>query len=182
MSRIPSFANFMVASENDGLDGSKSTSSENEQTLFADRIESVKSAVISAIGGSASFTPVALIMGLVGDFDAKWEFSQDSLGVSLFLFGIIYRYTIRKDKNEQLKFGAVGAFAIVRALAMTNPPLECSSLPLNCGGPFYIFTWSMLFSGLAELIESLVAFGGAAACLEFCFSKNILQKFPRDKQ
>jgi hypothetical protein len=46
---------------------------------FGERIESVKSAVFSAIGGSIAVIPFAIFKGLSLHFNAEWEFSYDSL-------------------------------------------------------------------------------------------------------
>ncbi|MGF1497529.1 MAG: hypothetical protein ACFB8W_11990 [Elainellaceae cyanobacterium] len=45
------------------------------------------------------------------------------------LFGITYRYAVRTDPNPQLKSGVVGAFALVRALALVEMGLT-AQMPL----------------------------------------------------
>lgn len=148
-------------------------------TSTADRIDSVKAGVVSAVGGSIGVVPIAIFTGLFSEFDASWEFNHDALVVSLLLFGIVYRYAVRTDQNPQLKLGVVGAFAVVRALNLIDIPDLCDSVPLNCGPPFFLFTPSMLLSGVEYLFESLSAFGGAAYSLEICFYKNILARFQK---
>jgi hypothetical protein len=65
-----------------------------------ERIESVKSGIISAICGSLVMAPFALITQksfYTSDaFSAQWEISHDGLAVMLALFGLVYRYAVRK--------------------------------------------------------------------------------------
>ena len=151
--------------------------SNDEITSTADRIESLKVAVISAVGGSLAVLPASVVTGALSNFNAQWELSHDALVISLLLFGIVYRYSIRTDLNPQLKYGVIGAFAIVRALNMVVVPEICTAIPLNCGEPFFLFTPAMLGIGILNLIESLTSFGGAAYATEFCFTKGLLSKF-----
>jgi len=147
-----------------------------------EKIESVKSAVFSAIGGSIAVVPFAIFKGLSMHFNAEWEFSYDSLLILTSpLFGIVYRYCVRRDNNPQLKQGVIGAFAITRALATIDVPSTCSSIPLNCGPPFYLFTGGMLFTGVENLAEAGLCFTGSAYLLETLFKSNILSKFPKLK-
>jgi len=107
-------------------------------SLVAERIESVKAGVLSAIIFS-------LIDGLVIavnhffslTFATSWQLGQVSSIVDLllriaiamisgFLFGVTYRYLIRGENNFHLNDGAVLAFALVRGFALierTNPSL-----------------------------------------------------------
>ncbi len=83
---------------------------------------------------------------------------------------------MRTSSDSQLRNGVVAAFAITRALNAVAVPSFCSSLPLNCGPPFYYFDISMFTSGVVSLSESLLAFGAAAAAIEFAIHRNYLQK------
>eukprot|EP01041_Mallomonas_annulata_P009608 gene9608-19973_t len=147
-------------------------------TTTLDRLESVKAAVISTASGSICFLPYALLTGIIGGFDGQWEFSHDSLAIMLALFGITYRYIVRENENPMLTQGAVGAFAITRALSLINVPDTCSAIPLDCGAPFHYFSFSMALSGLSGFVESIIAFGGAAFYIERAFNSGILKKFP----
>lgn len=141
------------------------------------RVESVKSGVFGALGGSIGSLPVAVLIGYFQHFNAQWELSHDALALSLFLFGITYRYAVRGDvNNKQLQLGVVGAFAVVRALNMVDVSDYCTSLPLNCGPPFFYFDIPMISIGLVNFFESLVAFGTAAQALEFAFKAKILTR------
>ena len=69
------------------------------------------------------------------------------LSLSLLLFGIVYRYAVRSDDNPMLKQGAVGAFAITRAVSQLNAPDNCVPIPLDCGPPLGYFSWPMIIQG-----------------------------------
>lgn len=139
-----------------------------------DRFESIKSASVSAIAGSIAYIPFALLSGLPMGFSAQWEFNSDTLALILALFGITYRYTIRDDATDQLKQGAIGAFAITRAISLIHVPDTCSSLPLNCGPPFFYLDISMILSGLWHFIESYAAFAGSAIAIDNCLDEGII--------
>lgn len=50
--------------------------------------------------------------------------------ISGFLFGITYRYIVRRDNNSHLQEGAVLAFGLVRGLAPVNKaPFTANYLP-----------------------------------------------------
>ena len=140
------------------------------------RVASIKSAAISTLGGVLGSLPIAAAIGYYDHFSPQWEFSHDSLAVSLFLYGVVYRYAVRNDVNPQLKTGVIGAFAIVRALNMVDVPSFCTPIPLNCGPPFYYFDYSMISIGLINLFESLVAFGAASYAIEWATKNNVISK------
>ena len=102
------------------------------------------------------------------------------LALSCVLFGITYRYAVRRDGNPNLKQGVVGAFSITRALAtVVAPPEACTAaLPLDCGPPFRLFTWTMLEQGVEALLESAAMFGLCALLLDALFLKGWISKFP----
>ena len=62
----------------------------------AERIESVKAGVLSAVAGSIAMTPIAVLVSSSwypsDAFDAQWELAHDGLAVMLGLFGLVYRY------------------------------------------------------------------------------------------
>jgi hypothetical protein len=66
----------------------------------SERVESVKAGVLSALSGSVSMTPFALIVQNsfypTNAFSSQWEFSHDGLAIMLFLFGVVYRYAVRQ--------------------------------------------------------------------------------------
>ena len=147
-----------------------------------EKIESVKAAVFSAIGGSLAVIPYAILKGAILHFNADWEFNCDGLLIlTAPLFGITYRYAIRRDNNPNLKQGVIGAFVITRAVASLKVADICTSIPLNCGPPFYLFTGDMLATGLEHFFEAGLCFGGAAYLMETLFKSNALSKFPKMK-
>ena len=139
----------------------------------AERVESVKAGVLSAVAGSVAMAPLAVTVTTAwfpsNAFDAQWELSHDGLAVMLGLFGLVYRYAVRKDPNPQLKQGVVGAFVITRTLAMLQASDDCTALPLSCGAPLGYFDWEMIATGLGAGAESAVAFAASAAAIEFAF-------------
>ena len=62
----------------------------------AERVESVKAGVLSAVAGSVEMAPLAVTVTTAwfpsNAFDAQWELSHDGLAVMLGLFGLVYRY------------------------------------------------------------------------------------------
>jgi hypothetical protein len=90
-------------------------------------------------------------IGFAGEAVAPWGASGFNLLINLaiaavsgFLFGPTYRYIVRHDNNAHLRSGAVGAFGLVRGLALlqgeTGPLLRLWSqqhwaeLALTVGG------------------------------------------------
>ncbi len=70
------------------------------------------------------------------------------------LFGITYRYAVRRDNNFQINLGVIFAFSLVRGLALVN---VAAALSLR-GWPF-----------LAGILESLAIFAAAGIALEVAF-------------
>lgn len=145
-----------------------------------ERIESVKTAAISAFGGSIASAPFSILGAFLldGGITGQWEFSQDSLAITLALFGITYRYATRKDSNPNLKQGVVGAFAITRTLNLIRIPSSCTAMPLNCGEPLGYISWEMIGQAVTYGSASFFAFGITAFILEACFNNKIISKFP----
>ena len=146
--------------------------------LAEERTESAKAGVIAAVCGSVCSAPAALVSTIA--FTPQWEFATDALALQLALFGVVYRYAVRTDKNEQLQQGAVGAFALVRTLSSVQVGSQCSALPLNCGPPIGYLDWDMLLQLGAYFGESALAFGGAAFALEFAWSKGWAKRLPAE--
>lgn len=94
---------FIRESLSSSLKRGRATSVELSPSI--DRIESIKAAVIGAIGGSLSYLPIGTVIGVAHGFTPQWEFDSDTLALSLALFGITYRYTIRTERNDMLKQG-----------------------------------------------------------------------------
>ena len=145
-------------------------------SLAEERVESGKAGLIAALSGSLCAIPPALVATTA--FTPQWEFSTDAIALQLALFGVVYRYAVRSDGNEQLKQGVVGAFAVTRMLCSVQVSTECSAIPLNCGPPLGYLNWDMLLQLGAYFGESAIAFGGAAFALELCWEKGWAAKIP----
>jgi hypothetical protein len=86
-----------------------------------------------------------------------------------FLFGVTYRYAIRRDTNPQLKSGVVLAFGLVRAFGQVDAGLsfEAGKMP-----------------GLQELlplavvgVESVVLFAIAGLVLDWAIGRLLIKPF-----
>lgn len=101
--------------------------------LMAERLESLKAGIVSAV----SFSLVFILASIINQFilqeyfielysgsiiAVNWQvlISAGIAGFSGFLFGATYRYIIREDKNPHLKEGGVFAFGLVRGLAQVD--------------------------------------------------------------
>ena len=164
------------SNDNDGEVG-------EDKFSFAQRIESLKCAVVGAVSGSLCVTlPAAYHNLLYSDTlsvngMAQWEFDTDMGAIEGALFAIVYRYAIRNDDNPMLNQGAVGAFILVRSLSRISTPTSCSALPLSCGAPIGYANWDMINQGLLSGVESAALFGGAALAMELAFDKGFIGKF-----
>lgn len=128
-------------------------------TLEEEREESVKAAGIAVVAGGLMALPGKMTSLLAAHATtAQWEFSTIALAIQLALFGIVYRCTVRSDDNEYLKQGAVGAAALCRALLTTHVDKKL--------GPDMWLQIGACFG------ESILAFGGAAAMLEFAWTRG----------
>ncbi|XP_021816595.1 uncharacterized protein LOC110758927 [Prunus avium] len=133
-----------------------------------ERWQSIKAASISALVGTVaglpfSFTQVSssseLILPLAITF------------VSCALFGVTFRYAVRRDLDDvHLKTGAPAAFGVVKGLATLDggQPLE-----LNAGSFL-----SHAFDGALYVSQSLFVFLSAAIALDYCFKARLLSPFP----
>ena len=133
---------------------------------FPERIESVKAGCLAAIafGGVYGLAWVGNhYFGLTAGPDfALWP-SLLNLGSSLlsgFLFGVTYRYIIRRDDNSHLRDGAVLAFALVRSGGLIELPSgqETTAIALL-------------------MVESLVGFAAARSSLDLALGRQWLKPF-----
>lgn len=132
--------------------------------LMAERLESFKAGIVSAV----SFSLVFILASIINQFilqeyfielysgsiiAVNWQvlISAAIAGFSGFLFGATYRYIIREDKNPHLKEGGVFAFGLVRGLAQVD-------IGLN----FY----ESIFPLIVLASESIVGFAIAAFSLD----------------
>ena len=139
--------------------------------LATERIESVKAGILSsAVFGvieSVIFLAHSFFTIELGNGFVKWQIiSIIDLGfhlaiafVSGFLFGVTYRYIIRRDRNSHLQDGAVLAFGLIRGLAL----IEATDLNL--------FLWLLL------MFESIIAFAIARLSLDFALKFKLIKPF-----
>ena len=142
--------------------------------LMAERLESLKAGIVSAVSFSLVFIPssifnqfllkeyfIELYTGSIITLNLQWLISAGIAGFSGFLFGATYRYIIREDKNPHLKEGGVFAFGLVRGLAQVDMRLNFSSsvLPL-----IVLVSESILGFAMAALIlDGAIKFGWVKA-------------------
>ncbi|XP_047957705.1 uncharacterized protein LOC125203412 isoform X2 [Salvia hispanica] len=136
-----------------------------------ERLQSVIAASVSAVIGTLAELPISLsrvtsntqlILPLAITF------------VSCALFGVTFRYAIRRDlDNFQLKAGTSAAFGCVKGLAM-----------LEAGAPLELNASSIVshaFDGAVYVSESLLIFLFAGVALDFCIKLRILSPFPIER-
>ena len=139
----------------------------SESDLIAEaRIASIKSGLIGAIavGTTALFTlGFATLPNVPLDSPDTLLSRFVNLAVAIssgFFFGVTYRYIVRQDDNLHLSSGAVGAFGMVRSLAIIES------------------LWTDAFSPLLWLLvagESFLWFAIARYALDFAIRKNWIQ-------
>ncbi|KAL1521254.1 hypothetical protein AB1Y20_020925 [Prymnesium parvum] len=129
-------------------------------------VESGKALVLSTIGGGMVSAPVkaSVLAASKKGITDEWEFTVVALAINLALFGVIYRCIVRSDDNDTLKFSAVAALSLCRAL---------SSMQV-----YYAWTKDMWIQLLAHFGESALAFGGAACFLEFAWNRGWARRLP----
>lgn len=143
-----------------------------EPAPWPERVQSAKAAGIAAVSGSVASAPVKASALLASNALSKgkesvslmneWVFCTVELGVELALFGAVYRCIVRSDDNDMLKQGAIGAFALCRALASTQILKDTN-------------TWMQIGTYFGE---SALAFSAAAAALEFAWDRGWCRRLP----
>ncbi|XP_050376758.1 uncharacterized protein LOC126794138 [Argentina anserina] len=152
--------------------GYASAESENgEIDKDQEKLESIKAASVAAIVGAVaglpfSFTQVSNSSELILPLGIT--------SISCALFGVTFRYAIRRDlENSHLKTGAPAAFGVVKGLAM-----------LDGGKPLELNTDSLIshaFDGAVYVSENLFVFLSAAVALDYLFKMRLLSPFPIKK-
>lgn len=139
-------------------------------TKEVERLESIKAASISSIVGTLASLPLSLYQAT--SFTAL-ALHTTIIFIGCALFGVTFRYTIRRDiDNFQLKTGTSAAFGVIRGLA----ELEAGKhLELNKAS--FI---SHAIDGVLFVSESISIFLAAAIALDFCFKMRLLSPFPME--
>lgn len=79
----------------------------------------LQAAAVSAIAGTFASLPFTIAVD--GGFTLGALLSQVGILVSCVLFGVTYRYAVRRDlRNLQLKSGVAAAFGLVRGEKMLS--------------------------------------------------------------
>ncbi|MCL7043601.1 hypothetical protein MKW94_000869 [Papaver nudicaule] len=136
-----------------------------------ERLESVKAASIAAVIGTLAALPISLYQ--VTDI-TELLLPLGVTFVSCALFGVTFRYTVRRDLDDShLKSGVSGAFACVKGLAAlgAGPPLELDTASFL----------SHAVDGAVYVAENLLIFVFASVALDFCFKTRLLSPFPMKK-
>lgn len=135
-----------------------------------ERLESIKAALISALVGTLAGLPISFTQVTVAS-SSELILPLAINFVSCALFGVTFRYTIRRDLDDvHLKTGASAAFGCVKGLAMlgSGPPLELNTESIL----------SHAFDGAVYVSENLLIFVFAAVGLDYCFKMRLLSPFP----
>ncbi len=160
----------------------ENTVKDSSNFSVAERLESLKAGAVAALSCLFGFGAIALGNSLIlarrWDFLASLQVRQLDLNFAIrgtiallggFLFGVTYRYAIRRDVNPQLKSGAVLAFGLVRAFGQLDAGLsfEAGKMP-----------------GLPELllfavggVESVVLFAIAGLVLDWAIGRSWIKPF-----
>lgn len=137
--------------------------------LQAERFESLKAGTISGLMTAIASAGLAIALSLGGGGDVTllpfalaWSSLLSLAGASLsgFLFGVTYRYAVRRDQNPQLKAGVAMAFGLVRAIAQVEMGLGLNASPT---------TLALLAA------ESLILFTIAALVLDWAIAHQVIQ-------
>ncbi|WJX36375.1 hypothetical protein P8452_24261 [Trifolium repens] len=146
---------------------------EQEQEIDRDeeRLESLKAASISALVGTFSWLPICFTQSTT---TTQLLLSLAINFISLALFGVTFRYTVRTNLDDfQLKTGVAAAFAVVKGLAILS------------AGPLLELNFQSLLSyasdGTIYVSENLVIFLSAAISLDYCLKTRLLSPFPIDR-
>lgn len=131
----------------------------------AEKMESAKAAALGGVGGGALATPLILSQG-------GGVISIGTAAVSCAVFGVTYRYAVRKDLgNNELKGGVVGAFGLARGLSAADVYLRAASLNGDAAG-FETYAQAALLAG-----QGVLMYAFAALALEQGFSQGFLKPF-----
>lgn len=154
----------------------------NDSSNFsaAERLESLKAGTLAALSLLLAFVLVAIANNLIlAKLTALTTLQTTAIDLNLvvrcaiasisgFLFGVTYRYAIRRDRNPQLKTGVVLAFGLVRGLAQVDVELSGHAsilLAKNIG----------LYAAIA--LESMLMFAIAAIVLDFTIQRHWIELF-----
>ncbi|KAL2651830.1 hypothetical protein R1flu_019958 [Riccia fluitans] len=138
-----------------------------------ERIESGKAAAVSVIAGTLSSLP---FLPLSGDGIGLGSLlSVGGIMASCALYGVTYRYIIRRDlKNLHLKSGAAAAFALVRGIAQVDTVSRQVGFPGQGG--------EQVLMAALRAGESVFVFIFATLAIDYCISSGLLSPYPSRKR
>lgn len=153
-----------------GMDNQPITQRLPQGTTWVERWQSLKAGVMGAIAAALIFGLLLQVNAwvtlqlpqfaglLTGQSGVAVLVSGAIAKLSGFLFAVTYRYVIRRDQNPHLRSGAVGAFGLVRGLAMVE------------------MSWQQLHPCVLGMlvIESFLLFGGIRLVLDWSFAQGWL--------
>ncbi|CAK9226994.1 unnamed protein product [Sphagnum troendelagicum] len=138
----------------------------------AERVESGKAAAVSTLAGTLASLPFSLVVD--GGWGLGTLLSQGGIVLSCLLFGVTYRYIIRRDLgNLQLKSGAVAAFGLVRGIGQidaTQALVGFSETGID-----------KVLTAALEAGESMIIFAFAALAVDYCLRERLVSPFPSQK-
>ena len=148
----------------------------------AERVESLKAGGVAALSCLFGFGAIALGNSLIlarrWDFLASLQVRELDLNFATrgtiallggFLFGVTYRYAIRRDVNPQLKSGVVLAFGLVRAFGQLDAGLSFEA------GKMPAIQELLLFA--VGGVESVVLFAIAGWVLDWTIGRSWIKPF-----
>ncbi|XP_057786259.1 uncharacterized protein LOC131003735 [Salvia miltiorrhiza] len=168
-------ARAMVEEAELSLNGAGGYASKEMETGISnndkERLQSVRAASVSAVIGTLAELPISLSRV---SSNSQLILPLAITFVSCALFGVTFRYAIRRDlDNFQLKAGTSAAFGFVKGLAMLE-----SGAPLELDASSIV---SHAFDGAVYVSESLLIFLFAGVALDFCIKLRILSPFPIER-
>jgi len=154
----------------------------------AERLESLKAGAVAAFGVFWGFGAIALVNSLIlaqrWDFlaglqvraiDLNFAFKGSIALLAGFLFGVTYRYGIRRDTNPQLKSGVVLAFGLVRAFGQLDAGLFFEAgLSFEAGK---MPALQELLPFVVRSVESVLLFAIAGFVLDWAIGRSWIKPF-----
>ncbi|MEG4285756.1 hypothetical protein QUB68_21740 [Microcoleus sp. A006_D1] len=154
----------------------------------AERVESLKAGSVAALSCLLGFGAIALVNSLilahrwdslasleVRAIDLNFAFRGVMALLGGFLFGVTYRYAIRRDTNPQLKSGVVLAFGLVRAFGQLDAGLSFEAgLSFDAGkmpAPRELLPFAVVG------VESVVLFAIAGLVLDWAIRRSLIKPF-----
>lgn len=125
-------------------------------------VQNVKTGATATFAGTVASAPVKAATLLSSKiFAAQMVYCTANLALQLALFGVIYRYAVRCDANDKVNIGIVIMFALCRAFSSVQVSTVSGKMTTDM--------WLQLGVYFGE---SILAFGVAAAAVEYAWDKG----------